>query len=330
MLRERLQHLEVELVAPVPALDRARRQRELRERDDALGIEEADRPEAVAARARARRVVEREQPRLELRQRVVADRAGELRRVEMLAAGVHLDRDRAPVAVAERRLERLGEALLELGRHLQAVDDDLDRVLGRLRDLRHRVDLVDLAVDANPHEALRAELDQELDVLALAVRHDGREDRELRLGRQRERRVDHLRDRHRREPLLGVVRAVRVADARVEQAQVVVDLGDGPDGRPRVVRRRLLLDRDRGRQPFDQVDVGLLHQLQELPRVGRQRLDVAPLPLRVERVEGERALPRSRQAGHHDELVPRQVEVQVLEVVRACAADADQVHAFSR
>jgi hypothetical protein len=61
VLRERLQHLEVELVAPVPALDRARRERELRERDDALGIEEADRAEPVAARAGAGRVVEREQ-----------------------------------------------------------------------------------------------------------------------------------------------------------------------------------------------------------------------------------------------------------------------------
>jgi hypothetical protein len=124
-----------------------------------------------------------------------------------------------------------------------------------------------------------------------------------------------------------MIRAVRVADARVEQAQVVVDLGDRADGRPRVVRRRLLLDRDRRRQTLDQVDVGLLHQLQELARVGRQRLDVAALAFRVERVEGERALARPRQPGHDDEPVAREVEVEVLEVVRACAADADEVHA---
>ena len=85
VLREALQHLEVELVAPVPALDRAGRERQVREGDDALRVEEADRPEAVAARARAHRVVEREQARLELGQRVVADRAGELGREEVLA-----------------------------------------------------------------------------------------------------------------------------------------------------------------------------------------------------------------------------------------------------
>ena len=128
------------------------------------------------------------------------------------------------------------------------------------------------------------------------------------------------------ELLLRMVRAVGIADARVEQAQVVVDLGDGADGRARVVRRRLLLDRDRRRQALDQVDVGLLHQLQELARVRRQRLDVAALALGVERVEGERALARAGQPGDHDQPVARQVEIEVLEVVRACAADADEIH----
>ncbi len=90
VLREAPQHLEVELVAPVPALDRAGGERELRKRDDALRIEEADRAEAVAARARAHRIVEREEPRLELGQRVVADRARELRREQVLALPVSI------------------------------------------------------------------------------------------------------------------------------------------------------------------------------------------------------------------------------------------------
>ena len=99
---------------------------------------------------------------------------------------------------------------------------------------------------------------------------------------------------HRHQLLFRVVGAIRLADPREKQAQVIVDLGDGADGRARVVRRRLLLDRDRRRQAFDQIDVGLFHQLQELPRVGRERLDVAALAFRVERVEGERALARAR------------------------------------
>src|SRR5262249_27259626 len=44
--------------------------------------------------------------------------------------------------------------------------------------------------------------------------------------------------------------------------------------------------------------------------------------LGVERVEGERGLARARQAGDHDELLARQLKTDVLEVVRARAADA--------
>jgi len=247
----------------------------------------------------------------------------------VLLPAVHLDGDRAPVAGAQRRLVGFGQPLLQVGAHLQAVDDDLDRVLDALGELRHRVDLADLAVDAHADEALGAQLDEELDLLALAVDDDRREDHELRVVGKRERRVDHLRDRHRGELLLGVIRAVRVADARVEQPQVIVDLGHRADRRARVVRGRLLLDGDRRRQPLDQVDVGLLHQLQELPRVRRQRLDVAALPLGVQRVERERALAGTGQPGYHDQPVPRQVEVDVAQVVRAGAADAYVFHAWS-
>ena len=101
----------------------------------------------------------------------------------------------------------------------------------------------------------------------------------------------------------GRVGAVRRAGARAEQAQVVVDLGDGADGGARIVAGGLLLDRDRGREPLDRVDVGLLHQPEELPGVGRERLDVAPLALGVDRVEGERRLARAGEAGDDGQAV---------------------------
>ncbi len=110
-------------------------------------------------------------------------------------------------------------------------------------------------------------------------------------------------------------------DARVEQAQVVVDLGHRADRRARVARGRLLVDRDRRREPVDRVDVGLLHHLQELPRVGGERLDVAALPLGVDRVEGERRLAGAGEAGDADERVAREPHGDVLEVVLAGAVD---------
>ena len=95
----------------------------------------------------------------------------------------------------------------------------------------------------------------------------------------------------------GMIGAIGGAGTRVQQAQVVVDLGHRAHGRARIVAGRLLLDRDRRRQALDQVDVGLLHQLQELAGIGRQRFDVAALAFRIQRVERQRRLAGARQAG---------------------------------
>ncbi len=125
---------------------------------------------------------------------------------------------------------------------------------------------------------------------------------------------------------LPQVGTVRLADRGKEQPQVVVDLRHRADRRARVLRDRLLLDRDRRRQPVDRVDVRLLHLLEKLPRVGRERLDVAPLPLGVQRVEGERRLARARDPRHHDQLVAGNLDRDVLEIVLARAANDDRIH----
>jgi hypothetical protein len=86
---------------------------------------------------------------------------------------------------------------------------------------------------------------------------------------------------------------MRNTDVREQQPQVVVDLGDGADRGSRVGSRGLLFDRNGRRQSLDQVDIGLLHLLQELARIRRQRLDIAALALGVDRVERQRRFARS-------------------------------------
>ena len=185
-----------------------------------------------------------------------------------------------------------------------------------------------LAVDLDAREAVGAELLEHVAELALAVAHDRRVDRELRPFRQRQDLLDDLvealpRDRPAADG------TVRPADARVEEAQVVVDLGDRADRRARVARGRLLVDRDRRREPVDRVDVGLLHHLQELARVRGEALDVAALALGVDRVERERGLAGPREPGDADEGVPRQPDVDVLEVVLAGPVDDQLVGGHS-
>ena len=122
----------------------------------------------------------------------------------------------------------------------------------------------DAAVDAGPHEALLPQVLEQVAVLALLAADDRGEHGELRPGRQRQDAGDDLLARLGRDRP-AALRAVPVADAGVEHAQEVVDLGDRADGRARVVAGRLLRDRDRRAQAADVVDVGLGHLPQKLP-----------------------------------------------------------------
>ena len=121
----------------------------------------------------------------------------------------------------------------------------------------------------------------------------------------------------------AAVRAMPLPDPGEEHAEIVVDLGDRADRRPRVAAAGLLLDRDRRAQPVDPVDLGLGHLAQELAGVAREALDVPPLPLGIERVKRQRALARARDAGQADQLAPRQDQRDVAQVVLARAPDHD-------
>ena len=228
----------------------------------------------------------------------------------MTAPGLRVDRP--AVGRALGAVGRLGVA------DDVAVDDDLDRVALVLVELRRVGDVEHLAVDPDADEALAAGAVEDPVALGLAVLDERPEDEQARPLGQRQDLVDDLLDRLALDRV--AVRAVRDADPREQQPEVVVDLGDGADRRARVARRALLVDRDGRREAVDLVDVRLLHLAEELAGVGAQALDVAALALGVDRVEGEARLAAAGQAGDDDEAVARERDVDVLEVVFARAA----------
>ena len=133
-------------------------------------------------------------------------------------------------------------------------------------------------------------------------------------------RVEALRlDRH------VAVRAELRAQLHEQQAQEVVDLGLRGHRALRAAAAGALLDRHRGRDAEDRVHVGLRRRLHELARVGVERLEVAPLALGEDDVEGERGLARARDAGHHGELAARDLDVDALQVVLARVAHEDRM-----
>src|SRR6266550_2678461 len=104
--------------------------------------------------------------------------------------------------------------------------------------------LADAPVYADAREAAAARGHEQLLVLALPVADQRSEDQETGALLVFADLVDDLLDRL-RDDRHAVVRAMRHADAREQQTEMVVDLGDGAHRRSRVPRRALLIDRDR-------------------------------------------------------------------------------------
>jgi len=116
---------------------------------------------------------------------------------------------------------------------------------------------------------------------------------------------------------------VQVRGTGVKQLEVVGQLGHRAHRRPRAAHRIGLVDRNRRRHTFDPVHLRLVHAVEKLPGVGREGLDIAALPLGVQRVEHQRGFARAGHTGDHGEAIQRQIERQVAQIVLACAANAD-------
>ena len=86
----------------------------------------------------------------------------------------------------------------------------------------------------------------------------------------------------------------------------------------------MLLQRDRGGQPLDRIDIGHPGLVDEPARIGRDRFEVAALRLGIQGTEGERGLPGAGNAREHDECVAGNIQVDVLQIVLARAADAHE------
>ena len=180
------------------------------------------------------------------------------------------------------------------------------------------------AVDPHPGETIGLQLLQLLAILPLAPAHDRCQHQQPGLLRQGQHPIDHLLDGLGGDRLVAL-RAVHLPGAGKQHPQVVVNLGDGTDRGTGILRSGLLLDGNRRGEPFDTLDIRLVHLLQELAGIGGEALHVAALPLGVNGVEGEGRFPRTGHAGDDHQPVARDLDVDAFEVVLAGTLDDDLV-----
>jgi len=167
---------------------------------------------------------------------------------------------------------------------VKPVYDDLYVVLDIALKVHLLVCAHDLLIDPCPSEPFLVEVGQELLVGALLLPHDRCEDGD---GLSPECILDLAGNGIGRLLLDTYVvhRAVGRADTGIEETQVIIYLCYRPHRRAGILRRRLLFDGYRRREAIDGVDVGFVHQPQELACIGRERLDVSPLTLCVYGIE---------------------------------------------
>ena len=224
----------------------------------------------------------------------------------------------------QRRFHGVRDATTIFRAHHESIDHDGHGVIQSPVQFGRIGQFDEFPINDRAHEALLPCTFEQVLELTLAFLHQRRANLEARpVGPGQH----HLGDLRGALPLHGAptIRAVRRAGARVQQAQVIVHLGHGPDGGARVVTGRFLFDRDGGREPLDGVDIGLLHQPQELSRVRRERLDIASLPFGVDRIERERRLSRARQAGDNRQLIARDGDADVAEIMLAGTAHHERI-----
>ena len=120
------------------------------------------------------------------------------------------------------------------------------------------------------------------------------------------------------------------ADGRVgfshpceKQAQVFIDLSRSTHRGAWVSARYLLFDGDSGRNPFDEVTFRLAHAAQELAGIRRKAFHIAPLSFRIQCVEGQGRLARTRQTGDDYQLVARNVYIDIFQIVDLGSFDGD-------
>ena len=293
-------------------------------------------PRRDAAQPHARRAstvgtIETESPGLDLGKTQLAIGASEPAaekpvlpdRTVFVAAAFVAD-EATSISAPQGQLDRLVEPCPQAVLDDDPVDDHVNVVGLRFFQLRRGAGIDELSIDPSPHKPLAADLFEQIAVRSLLSSHERCGDHCLATRFECQNALDNRLGRLLRQ-LAAAVRTMRGPRAGKQQAKKIVDAGRGSQRAARIDVAHTLFDRQRGGQSLDPVDVRALHLVEQCPGLGRQGLEIPSLSLGEECIEGQRALAASADAGHDDEFVPRNVDVEVLQVVDARPAHADQL-----
>ena len=129
---------------------------------------------------------------------------------------------------------------------------------------------------------------------------------------------------HRRRHIVAV-RTRMARQTREHQTKRVEQLGRRPERRMHSRNAGTLPQRDRGRNVPHIIDLRTSRLRNATARVGRKGVEIPARPFGIQHPERQRAFARPRHAGDAYQLAERYIDVDILQVVHACAAHFDAV-----
>ena len=174
-----------------------------------------------------------------------------------------------PIRKIKRSSKTIREPCLEALSDHDPIHDHINIVAVFLVECRRFIQFIKRTINLDPLKPLLAQFEEFLAILALSVPDDRGKQIAARPLFKRHDPINHVLNLLCFDGQAGG-RAIRRADPGEEKPQVIVDFGHRAHRRTRVLRGRLLLDRNRRRQTTDVIHIGLFHHIEELTRIGRK------------------------------------------------------------
>jgi len=228
-----------------------------------------------------------------------------------------------PFTESEGVFEGFGEAGFVSGSDLEAVLNDMD-FPREFFEVRDGVGTEDLLVEKDAKVALGVEKGKEILGSGVFGNGNGKENEDGLIGVVGLAPFENGGGSVRMDGFAGGG-MIAGGESGIEELEVVVDLGEGADGRTSGANGVFLLDGNGGRNAVDAINLRLVHAVEELTDVGREGLDVATLALGVEGVEGQGGFSAAGGTGDDGEFADRDVEIEILKIVLPGTSDADGI-----
>ncbi len=219
--------------------------------------------------------------------------------------------------------QQIAQCLLVLRPHHHIAHGEFDAVLLEAIEPRPGIGRHECAVHPQMGVAHAARPHRQIGVISLALYHQRRQQADVLTAPVAQQLRGNGLGALRLDGDVAVGTVLRAA-LGIDQSQKVVRLGERAHGALAPAAAGALLDGHRGRNADDGLHIGPRRGLHELPGVGIDRLQIAPLTFGEQHVEGQGRFAGTGNAGDDRHLATRNIHIDPAQIVLTRQTDGDE------